>query len=1105
MDVKQPLSVISKFLLATSISLLIHGCGGGGGGGGGGDGDSQTTNSTPPSTTDNIQGQAILGPVIGATVNLYQLDNINSSICSTETLISSNIEAAGTITLPASCPEFNDDDLYLVTVAGGEDIDADDDGNIDDVYTNVEGVVRAIISGQQILEGNWKVTALSEAIYQAVQYSISSGDMDYIAAELKRIAPLYLTEDITGDGIIDTSDLIAWHPRRNSDSIINADRILSLITDIHAGLNRSISAQTTTIGELNLFDLGIRVNELIVQGSTAYIATSTSLVVADVSDPKNIVIQSSVASAFITDIDVKNNIVALALGNSGIQLVDISNPLNPAVTGLISGNFDLVTWTDKGLVGLNAENGTQQGSTIYSINTSNLAKPVVVDSLGIKGIYFKPRSNYDEYSHKLKSDGNFIYASLANLEKLKAEIYIIDVSEPGKMALSTTISTNQFAGIISDFIISEQQLYMIVMPQFGIPSISADASIQATDLSNPYKPVNLGQTPATQLNGVTSIEIFNNGIYALVNDKVIAYALPTFEQLFTVSLPDENNFDIIIRNDIAYIQSDDNIISVNVRPISPTIDVQGYALTGRIVNAAVSIHSVSDLLGDAICSMESQDSAEFENAGLITIPIDCISKPGFYRVTVQGGLNIDWDNDGVRDTTPVAVDGAMHSYFSSFELAQNWSINPLSEVIYQLIDPIVKDGHIDIAIDQADQYAQLILSNDIDGDGKINRSDIFSWAPNYSYESYLLIANPDDWLANIIDGITNDFPLDTYLSLVTNNVKFLAIDDLQLYFPDGEISLATSSSELFIIDDKSEDNIRILSRLSISDIKDISVSDNIAYLARGDLGLAIIDLSDPTTPLELDGFSGGSFEAVEAATPFLYSVGKNNSSQSHQTTGIEFNFADFSLWGINPTNAPVLLTRVNYDGGIETEPEYFNKPKIILNDSYIYLTLVNFLNKPNFELGEDVYVMQFQAPFTVTPVNQLNIMLQSDLGGLIRSSGTYQDSLIAVMQAPSGLSSIGKLASIDITNPSTSTFSIDDLQNIESGTVFLNDQFYQLDYSNISSLSVENLTQQWATPYPAGFSVLDLKAADDDYLYFKASNNGNFSITSILKIPVPVL
>jgi hypothetical protein len=117
--------------------MLILGCG-----------DGDNTNTIDPEPVPSVTGQAILGPLAGATVNVYAYNNLATPIHSTTTTDSTLLSEAGRFSVPESL--LDDNQLYVVKITGGEDIDADDDGVIDVLPTTNQGSLHLTAMGSQL-------------------------------------------------------------------------------------------------------------------------------------------------------------------------------------------------------------------------------------------------------------------------------------------------------------------------------------------------------------------------------------------------------------------------------------------------------------------------------------------------------------------------------------------------------------------------------------------------------------------------------------------------------------------------------------------------------------------------------------------------------------------------------------------------------------------------------------------------------------------------------------------------------------------------------------------------------------------------------------------
>ena len=202
--------VIVFFLVVGWLLFLFAGCGGSSG-----SGDFQTGDNAD-AADEMYSSQALLGPIVGASVAVYFIGDLPSEpLCQISTVDDPDLDIAGSMQIPADCVER--EGYYLLVAQGGMDIDPDDDGIRDPEPVPLRGKLHALFTREQIETGQAKVTAVTELAYQYVHYLISAGYGDSeIEAALSQVAELILKGDISGDGSIDHLDLAAWHPRLDS-------------------------------------------------------------------------------------------------------------------------------------------------------------------------------------------------------------------------------------------------------------------------------------------------------------------------------------------------------------------------------------------------------------------------------------------------------------------------------------------------------------------------------------------------------------------------------------------------------------------------------------------------------------------------------------------------------------------------------------------------------------------------------------------------------------------------------------------------------------------------------------------------------------------------
>jgi len=101
--------------------------------------------------------------------------------------------------------------LYIVTASDGMDYDPSAGlAALDSNPEPVQGSWHLIATGERIISGNLKISALTEAIYQQVLPNINIYTDDEILARLDAAAQL-LVADVGGDGAVTYEDVLVWN------------------------------------------------------------------------------------------------------------------------------------------------------------------------------------------------------------------------------------------------------------------------------------------------------------------------------------------------------------------------------------------------------------------------------------------------------------------------------------------------------------------------------------------------------------------------------------------------------------------------------------------------------------------------------------------------------------------------------------------------------------------------------------------------------------------------------------------------------------------------------------------------------------------------------
>ncbi|MBL4869031.1 MAG: hypothetical protein JKY67_21920, partial [Pseudomonadales bacterium] len=342
--------------------------------------------------------QALLGPVVGATINVYHIlaRPADLPFCRTVTIDSPDINAAGSFAIPTEC-NIKSDNHYLVEVVGGMDIDADDDGVIDASPTPVNGSFHAYVTGQQILTNAWNVTVLTEAIYRNIQHyfdpdfqawaaaglGLAENMIDdaidrQILATMDRLAVDYLSLDISGDGLLTAEDLALWHPRHDRGVFRGGEEVLLNIAGaIHQGLYDEPLALGDDAHLVSAIKTVGKSKSVWVDEGVAYVTSQFGLSMYDVSDISAPTMMGHYSLVtWVKDVVVNNGYAFILVSGGEIQVVDVSNSIEPRYVGsvelygdelqIVNGKVIALQFMSPhiGIVGIDAE-GQPEVQTVF--------------------------------------------------------------------------------------------------------------------------------------------------------------------------------------------------------------------------------------------------------------------------------------------------------------------------------------------------------------------------------------------------------------------------------------------------------------------------------------------------------------------------------------------------------------------------------------------------------------------------------------------------------------------------------------------------------------------------------------------------------------------
>ncbi len=160
--------------------------------------------------------------------------------------------------------------------------------------------------------------------------------------------------------------------------------------------------------------------------------------------------------------------------------------------------------------------------------------------------------------------------------------------------------------------------------------------------------------------------------------------------------------------------------------------ILAHATLGSLSLATVEIYEKSSntLLYKGLTT--KGDGKDVESAGLIEMAQEDFEKikNRLLIIKINGGLDIDSNDDNIWDSNPTQNGGEIHAIVDSSTLAKKtFKINILTEIVYQDVKEKIKTLSNMQTIRLLDEKSKTLLNIDINHDGKIDNKDILKWNP----------------------------------------------------------------------------------------------------------------------------------------------------------------------------------------------------------------------------------------------------------------------------------------------------------------------------------------------------------------------------------------
>ena len=492
------------------------------------------------------------------------------------------------------------------------DIDADDDEVVDTTPTAKQGTLRAIISGQEILAGGFRVNIVTEIAYQNVSDTLLGGaDRLKILSRLDGVARQLLSADLNGDGIVNNQDLNDFSPVDHQSSIpseyvpLLADILAAILSGDRNELTRlSRELLLSSLGDWHFVDLlsqtgsyqNLLIADFLVDGDLIY-ATGY-----DAGSPENDL------KVFIFD---ATDFSALSLVGEYSNANLAVNPQSAQIDMLKVGNFLYVA---------------SQGNVLFVIDVSDPSAPVA--SLQLEGTYLT--------SMTLR-DASVMYASYnEELSVSNRGIYVVDISDPAHPQIVGSFADNVTA---YDVLYADGFLYVygpgisvydassptnplmvgnVSFPTGSnhnisyrsgfvyVPISDADAGLQGmtiVDVRDPANPKRIDDVAG--IGFVTEIDIHDRTLYAIASVKSgSAFTLISFDigadgRLQTIdSRSSPGAFYLQYENERIYLASSTQLTAYDASALNNKTDHLGFLATDKAANLVEVVGGVAYVAND---------------------------------------------------------------------------------------------------------------------------------------------------------------------------------------------------------------------------------------------------------------------------------------------------------------------------------------------------------------------------------------------------------------------------------------------------------------------------------------------------------------------------
>ncbi len=625
-------------------------------------------------------------------------------------------------------------------------------------------------------------------------------------------------------------------------------------------------------------------------------------------------------NSLISDIFISGNYAYIAATHTlpnekgGFQIIDISNPLKPVITAVITG------------------------------------------SIGNRGL-----------AHSVFVSGNYAYIAYSDTDIDTGGLQIIDISNPAKPAIISSLDTveyDQQDSVAYKIYVSGNNAYLFYLYSPG-PKMNSKTGLQIIDISNPANPILV-----SNLDNIDNVFVSGNYAYA-TNEEAELYIIDVSNPANPILVSNMNNiYSIFVSGNYAFATNGESELYV--------IDVSNPANPGIVNSINISQVRGIMPISEKYAYVESEESGLYiidisnpVNPDIVN-NIEDVSL-GFGKVSItENYIYLSNYNVGEQvqvidisnPVNPVIINMDVPGFPNDFAISGNYLYTDydLSELLIIDISNLIKPN----ILSSMDKFDRAILSFFVSH----NYIYILNGKPGKSGFQIIDASNPaKPYIVsdlNLSDQSNDIYISDKYAYIAKHGgLKIIDISNPNSpYIIDNNININTSIwggesiyvsgnyayitdrwNGLSIIDISNPLNSKLISiTKTLSIANNVSISGNYAYVADCD-GLLILDISNPYNP-----FRVGSIKTPDFAKSVF--ISGNYAYIAAESSGLVI--IDIS----NPAN-PKIIGNIDTYGGAED---------VSVSGKYAYIA--------DFFYG--LFVIDISNPYNPQIIERDNIFTKTD-------------------------------------------------------------------------------------------------------------------------------